>query len=439
MHLNEDDRANFGHVYDWMEDYTLPEDYTQTDQEDLLRSLYDDMMVMVDNPVSFEVWKRDYSRYFEVYNPAQEELLQEAFDIKYEQTEKLFDLKTKQEERDYDLIEKYASVDDFDDFESSTEMSIRHSKEQELIDQKMARYKLTSEGLNLNQKKEIASDKSLLKSLRTGKSDAIVDELDRTFWDNMKVVRSEYDKQRLEKTQALDALILKSDQVVESAFKSKTDTLDTLFQSAETNMKNAAVTLIGDQLELREDYDEELWDTMYELAAGDAFLSTCEGITCLDGSCVDKEEDCPEPSACVDSWNSFECGNGECAQSECLCSKNQGDNPENPSCLENVDVGNQTQDCSPDGDQCHGLSPDVTFGGSTCSQACLGTPGGNFHINTFIQQAAAERDAECGEGNHAEWSHASGAWMCVGDAVESYAETWEEPCEVNDAGQTICP
>ena len=83
MHLNEEDRANFGHVYDWMEDYTLPEDYTQTDQEDLLRSLYDDMMVMVDNPVSFEVWKRDYSRYFEVYNPAQEELLQEAFDIKY--------------------------------------------------------------------------------------------------------------------------------------------------------------------------------------------------------------------------------------------------------------------------------------------------------------------------------------------------------------------
>ena len=271
---------NFGSVYDWMEDYTLPADYTNSNKEDLLRSIYDEMSIASKDPIDYESWKEDYGRYFEVYNPAQEKILQEKFDIKYEQTEKLFDLKTKQEERDYDLIEKYSSIDDSDDFESSTEMAIRHSNEQKAIDDKMARYKITSEGRSLHQKKKMVTDKSLLKNLRTGDSDAIVDELDRTFWDNMKVVRSEYDKQRLNKSQALESMILKSEQIVESAFKSKRDSLDTIFQTAETSMKNDAASLIGDKISMREDYDEELWEMAGELAASDAFEGRCATVVC---------------------------------------------------------------------------------------------------------------------------------------------------------------
>jgi len=307
---------NFGYIYDWMEDYKLPEDYTESNKEDLLRNLYDEMMVMIEHPVDYSTWKKDYGRYFEVYNPAQEELLEEKFDIKYQQTEKLFDLKTKQEERDYALIEKYSSIDDSDDFESSTEMSIRHAKEQKVIDQRITRYKLTSEGLNLNQKKQIASDKSLLKSLRSGESDAIVDELDRTFWDNMKVVRSQYDKQRLDKNQALDSLILKSEQIVESAFKSKTDTLDTLFQSAETTMKNAAVDLLGDQLDMREDYDEELWDTMGELAAGETFIGCGGGCPDPNEVCVAATGECTDMGEitddCFAQGGSYNLAGGTC-------------------------------------------------------------------------------------------------------------------------------
>jgi len=382
---------NFGYIYDWMEDYTLPEDYTESNKEDLLRNLYDEMMVMIEHPVDYSTWKRDYGRYFEVYNPAQEELLEEKFDIKYDQTEKLFDLKTNQEERDYALIEKYSAIDDSDDFESSTEMSIRHADEQKVIDQKMARYKLTSEGLNLNQKKKIASDKSLLKNLRSGESDAIVDELDKTFWDNMKVVRSEYDKQRLDKNQALDSLILKSDQIVESAFKSKTDTIDTLFQSAETTMKNAAVDLLGDKIDMREEYDEELWDTMGELAAGETFIGCGGG--CPDNEvCVAATGECTSKAAvadsCFEQGGSYTLAGGvcmlptdadDCSDCDSVCHRmdTEGDGqvvcgwelrPEDfdpeaeGSCYTDADCGNHNYRCNDQG-QCE-------------AKACMMLPGG---------------------------------------------------------------
>tara|TARA_Y100000310_G_scaffold335997_1_gene419437 strand:+ start:76 stop:1233 length:1158 start_codon:yes stop_codon:yes gene_type:complete len=285
---------NFGFIYDWMEDQPLPDEYTQYEgdagKEDLLLKLYDEMTANMENPLDYDQWKQTYGKYIDEYNPAQEDLTQESFDIKFEQTEKLFDLKSDQEERDYDLIEKYTSVDDSDDFESSTELSIRHKKEIDKIDKRTNRLKLISEGVTLNQKKKIAGDETLLKNIRTGDTDRVVSELDKTFWNNMKVVRSEYDKQRVNRTQALDALILKADQTVESAFKAKEDSIESLFVSSEGKLKNAAVDLLGDKIALREDYTDEAWDTMGELAAGEAFIDTCSPVCendqyCFRGNC----------------------------------------------------------------------------------------------------------------------------------------------------------
>ena len=288
---------NFGFIYDWMEDQPLPDEYTQYDveggREDLLLKLWQEQTANIDDPLPYEEWKKTYGKYINEYSYAKEDLIQESFDIKYEQTEKLFDLKSDQEERDYDLIEKYASVDDSDDFESITEMDIRHAKEMDKVDQRTNRLKLISEGVTLNQKKKIAGDKTLLKNIRTGDTDRVVSELDKTFWNNMKVVRSEYDKQRVNRTQALDALILKADQTVESAFKAKEDSIESLFVSSEGKMKNAAVDLLGDKVALREDYEGEIWDTMGELAAGDAFLGKCAGVACGSGEvCNPSTGDC---------------------------------------------------------------------------------------------------------------------------------------------------
>ena len=289
---------NFGYIYDWMETQDVSDEYTQYQggegKEELLVKMYDEMTAGMENPMDYLQWKQTYGKYIETYNPAQEELTQEAFDIKYEQTEKLFDLKTTQKERDYALIEKYTAIDDSDDFESSTELSIRHSEESDEIDKKINRLKLISEGKTLNQKKKIIQDESLISSIRTGDTDRIVSELDKTFWNDMKVVRAEYDKKRLNKNQALDALILKADQTVESAFKSKEDSLETLLVSSEGNLKNAAVDLIGDKIQYAEEYNEEAWDTMGELAAGDAFLDTCNPICtseefCFRGICYPKK------------------------------------------------------------------------------------------------------------------------------------------------------
>ena len=170
-------------------------------------------------------------------------------------------------------------------------MDIRHADETDKIEQKVNRLKLISEGINLDQKKKIARNKSLMKNIRTGDTDRVVSELDKTFWNNMKVVRSEYDKQRLNRTQALDDLILKADQTVENALRTKTDNLDTLLATSEGNLKNAALDLIDQRAKYTEGYSDELWDTMGELAAGDAFVDTCdppcpEEEFCFRGECI---------------------------------------------------------------------------------------------------------------------------------------------------------
>ena len=292
---------NFGYIYDWMEKYDMPEEYTQFEGEEgkeaLLLKLYNEMTGMMDpeNVLDYDQWKQTYGRYIEEYNPAEEKLTQESFDIKYGQTEKLFDLKSNQEERDYALIDKYASIDDSDNFESSTELAIRHKEETDKIDKKINRYKLISEGVSFNQKKKLAEDKSLLKNIQTGETDQIVSELDKTFWNNMKVVRSEFDKQRIDKNQALDKLLLKSEQTMDTAFQQKEDNIESLLVSSQGKLKNAAVELLGDKIELREDYEDEAWDTMGELAVGDAFLDVCSPACdsdteyCFRGQCYPKE------------------------------------------------------------------------------------------------------------------------------------------------------
>lgn len=307
--------TEFGYIYDWMEGYEYTDPYASIEsQDDLLWKTYGEMTAGLDDPMPYDQWKELYGHYINVYNPNQERLLQESFDIKVSQTEDLFTLKTEQEERDFGLIEKYSAIDDSDDFESTTEMAIRHSKETEDIEQKLNRYKRISSGKALEHKKKEIQNKTLLNSMKSGQAESVVKELDEAFWDEMKVVRSQYDKERLEKNQALDKLILKSEQTVISAFRAKEDSIKTALVSAQGRMKNDAVSLLANKLASQEEYNEELWDTLGTLAAEEAFESYCADVVCTGGLvCNEMTGECGTPQeACEDSGGIWVPASGLC-------------------------------------------------------------------------------------------------------------------------------
>ena len=87
---------NFGYIYDWIDQYEVPDEYTQYTEDtknDLMLKVYGEMTAGHDDPLPFEDWKKQYGHFIELYNPAQEVLSQEEFDIKSDTTEKLFTLK----------------------------------------------------------------------------------------------------------------------------------------------------------------------------------------------------------------------------------------------------------------------------------------------------------------------------------------------------------
>ena len=297
---------NFGYIYDWIDQYEVPDEYTQYTEDtknDLMLKVYGEMTAGHDDPLPFEDWKKQYGHFIELYNPAQEVLSQEEFDIKSDTTEKLFTLKTDQLERDYDLINKYNSIDDSDDFESLTEMSIRHNKEDEKLNKTLHRYESIAKGKNLNKKKKLTQNKQLLNSIRSGSGEQIIDELNEAFWDDMRVVRSKYDQDRLNKTQALDSLILNAAQTSEKAFKTKEDSLSTLLVSTEAQIKNAGLDLIQDKISDREEYDEELWTTVGELAGEGAFEGRCTDVVCEGAEVCNEATGKCGPDLSSQTWN----------------------------------------------------------------------------------------------------------------------------------------
>ena len=267
----------FGYIYDWLDEYELPEtiDTAHADKDSYLQDLYNTMTSTLDKPLPYEKWKELYGHYIDPYNPAQEELEQEAFDIKVSQTNDLFKLKTEQENRTYDLITKYSEINDSDDFESSTEMAIRHSEESEILNTKLNRHNLIVEGLNLTGKIKEQEHKLALKNLRSGDVDALTDSLNESFWNSMGTIRANYDKQRLKKNQSLDKLLLKAEHTIDSAFASKEDSIKTTLINAQNNMQSAAVDLLQNKLDRREEYDDEVWDTLGNLAKNEAFEAEC--------------------------------------------------------------------------------------------------------------------------------------------------------------------
>lgn len=278
-----DDMTNFGSIYDWMENYELPGNYTEYNQDELLEQVYNEMTAGLEAPMDFQKWKSIYGKYIDEYNPAKEELKNEGFEIKTANTEELFKLKSDQIEEDYNLIAKYSSIDNSDNFESLTEMSIRHSKESEEVDKMLNRFSELSKGKKFTHKIKDLTNKQIKSSLRSGDQDALIDSVESAFWSDMKLARLEYDKKRLNRNQSLENLILKADQTMDKAEQSKDNKMATLLTSTEGKIKNAALDHLQGISGLREEFSDDLWTTVGDLAADEAFESKCAGVACQEG------------------------------------------------------------------------------------------------------------------------------------------------------------
>ena len=274
------DTNQFGYIYDWMDNWEIPDYYTQYSQDDLLKQVYDEVTAGLDDPMDFEHWKEQYGRFVDEYNPVKEELKEDAFKIKVDNTEKLFNLKTENIEKSHDLIKKYNSIDDSDDFESVTEMSIRHLEEDEKMDRSLNRMAEITKGKKFIHKLKDLDNKQIKNTLRSGDQEALIDSVKSAFWSDMKLARLKYDKKRLKRDQSLENLILESDQKLDKASLSKSNKLDTLLVSTKGKIENAALDLIEDKMNIREDFSDDLWGTITDLAADDAFVKgECDGCS----------------------------------------------------------------------------------------------------------------------------------------------------------------
>ena len=128
---------------------------------------------------------------------------------------------------------------------------------------------------------EIQKNLDLIRDeIRKGKTltNIRIEGLNETFWSDMKVVRSKYDQERLNRNQAIEKLVLKSGRDIEDAeFKARTG-LEKLLTKTEAKVQNEALSLLQDKVKLREEYDDELWTTVGEIAERDGLIKgECSG------------------------------------------------------------------------------------------------------------------------------------------------------------------
>jgi len=258
-------------------------DYTEYEKETYLREIYDEQVSTMENPITFSQFKNKFGGLFDTYDTTMEDLQTTAFETKIGSTEAEFSMLKEHKQEELDLYHQYYGVDSEDDFESITEMQMRHTDENIALDKKAERQKIISEGVNYTHLRSKILADSIKTGLKSGNTEVIVDDLTTEFWSKMKVVRNGYEKSRLKQVQAIDDMILKaSHTLADKEFKIK-QTLEEAFVSAEGNIKSEAISLLADRLDLRDDFEEETWDTMGTLAAGDAFLDPCDGVSCPSG------------------------------------------------------------------------------------------------------------------------------------------------------------
>ena len=103
-------------------------------------------------------------------------------------------------------------------------------------------------------------------------------------------------------------------------------------------MKNDAVSLLANKLASKEEYNEELWDTLGTLASEEAFESFCAGKVCGDGEvcdpttgkCVKVEVEPEVDETLTDCEEDADCGNecSSCIDYKCItdtdCAEDDG-------------------------------------------------------------------------------------------------------------------
>jgi hypothetical protein len=297
--------TDFGYLYDWVDTYDydqvtgdqprLYDDMEDEERDVVLKQIYDEMVsdVPEENRLPFENWKDDFSHLVPEYSRGMEEFERKKFDTRIENTEQLFDLKTTQAQEQHDLIEKYHGVDDEDDFESLTEMQTRHIKEMEQIDTAIERQTSIAKGKAYAQKRKEVQDKNLLNAMRSSSHKDIVDNINETFWDEMDSLRMKYDANRQKNTSKIDKLLLNANLKIDKSFQKKEHSVDILEAKTETNIKNAALELIQDKLNLLESYDDGLWGMLGDMAANDSFLGPCVGVVPGEGEKCDDNPGSP--------------------------------------------------------------------------------------------------------------------------------------------------
>ena len=247
-------------------------------QDKWLWNLYQQATATTEEPIAFDDFKKQYGYLLDPYDSTKEDLRQDKFDLKVKSLERLYNIAEEHSADDLALIRKYKGIDDSDGFESLTELSIRHQKETAKVDNQINRLNKIAKGIAYNQKKSQIGDKNLLNTLKSGDQEEVIEGLNETFWSDMKVVRSKYDQERLNRNQAIEKLVLKSGRDIEDAeFKARTG-LEKLLTKTEAKVQNEALSLLQDKVKLREEYDDELWTTVGEIAERDGLIKgECSG------------------------------------------------------------------------------------------------------------------------------------------------------------------
>ena len=336
-YFNESGGGSWGYLDDWFADLeskqstglaeygARPEGWTAWNEkgagtggyEDFLKDLYNEQMASMDVKISFHDFKAKFSGLFDTYDSTMEELKEEAFATKVQSTEEEFTMLKEHQGEELALYEKYYGMDSEDDFESIAELKERQIQENIVLDKKSERQKIINAGVNYTLSRDKILADSIKTGLRHGNTETIVEDLTTEFWSKMKVVRNEYEKNRLKQVQSIDSLILKSSQKLEDKeFKVK-QTLEEAFVSAESNIKEGALGLLIDKLDLKDQFEEDTWETMGYLAGSDALVG-CYGVECPDG------QKCIGSGQCVDAFGEDDPNQGDgIASDHTPCTENQ--------------------------------------------------------------------------------------------------------------------
>ena len=258
----------------------------------ILRDLYDEITQVMDNPISFDAFVNRYGGLFDLYDSTEESMEKEAYQHKVTSTEEALEMLRTQGQEGLDMYKKFYGIDSDDDYESITEKKVRHAEENILLSKKLERQKLINAGLGYTQTRDKVLKDSLKTKIRGANADSIVDDLTTEFWSKMKVVRNDFEKKREALTQNIDSVITQSKQKIAEKEFAFENNMSEAFAEGISKIKGAGYDLARDIRDLREDYNDGMYETMTDLLNMDALNSECEsdsecgdGSTCVNNRC----------------------------------------------------------------------------------------------------------------------------------------------------------